>query len=215
MSGENQVGAEYKTVRRAAHDEFTEKKSRFIGFIKPVKTEEEALSFIAEIRSEYWDARHCVYAYRLREGNIFRFSDDGEPSGSAGMPTLGVLTKSEVTDAAVAVVRYFGGVLLGTGGLVRAYSRAAALAVECGEAVVMRMCDTYSILCGYGRYTPVSTLISDCGGVIDKTEFLEQVEIIFHIAPSLLPNFRQKLADATNAEVKENYISSEYYEFSE
>ena len=120
---------DYKTVKTESHDEFTEKRSRFIGYVKPVKTEDEATGFISSIRSKHWDARHNVYAYSLREGNIKRYSDDGEPSGTAGMPVLDVITKNEVYDVCVVVTRYFGGVLLGTGGLVRAYSQGAKLAL--------------------------------------------------------------------------------------
>ena len=117
------MNKDYKTVAREASDEFVEKRSRFIGYVKPVKTEEEAVAFINQKRSEHWDARHNVYAYSLREGNIKRYSDDGEPSGTAGMPVLDVIVKNEIYDVCVVVTRYFGGVLLGTGGLVRAYSQ--------------------------------------------------------------------------------------------
>ncbi len=127
--------ADYKTVRAAASGELTEKRSRFIGYCKPVSTEEEATAFIASIRSRHWDARHNVYAYSLREGNLRRYSDDGEPSGTAGMPVLDVLQKSGVTDVCVVVTRYFGGVLLGTGGLVRAYSQAARLGLNAAQVV--------------------------------------------------------------------------------
>ena len=120
----------YKTVQQEASDEFVEKRSRFIGYCKPVTTEEEALEFINRIKSKHWDARHNVYAYCLREGQIKRYSDDGEPQGTAGMPVLDVLLKSELTDLVVVVTRYFGGILLGTGGLVRAYSDATQKGIE-------------------------------------------------------------------------------------
>ena len=119
---QREVSAVYKTIRNAAEDEFVEKRSRFIGHALPVTTEEEALAFIAEMKSKYWDASHNVYAYILREGGIQRFSDDGEPQGTAGIPTLDVLRKEGLTDLVVVVTRYFGGILLGGGGLVRAYS---------------------------------------------------------------------------------------------
>ena len=117
---------EYQTLTREAQYEFTEKRSRFIGYARPVTTEQEALDFIAAIRSKHWDAKHNVYAYRLREGHISRYSDDGEPSGTAGIPVLSVLQKGDLTDCVIVVTRYFGGILLGGGGLVRAYSHAAA-----------------------------------------------------------------------------------------
>ena len=112
--------AEYKTVRKNAQDQFVEKRSRFIGYACPVQTEQEALDFITSKKSEHWDASHNVYAYILRDGTM-RFSDDGEPQGTAGMPVLDVLRKSGVTDVVTVATRYFGGILLGGGGLVRAY----------------------------------------------------------------------------------------------
>ena len=113
---------EYKTVEKENNDEFIEKKSRFIGYIKPVKTQEEAVEFINSIKSRHWDATHNVYAYVLRENNIQRYSDDGEPSGTAGVPVLDVLLKNELVDVCVVVTRYFGGTMLGAGGLVCASS---------------------------------------------------------------------------------------------
>ena len=104
---------QYRTVKNEAEDEFVERRSRFIGRVKPVKTEEDAVSFIRACKSKYWDASHNVYAYSLREGSVRRYSDDGEPQGTAGVPVLEVLQKSGVTDLVVVVTRYFGGVLLG------------------------------------------------------------------------------------------------------
>ena len=120
----------YKTVKNDANAEFIEKKSRFIGYCRPVKSQDEAVNFINEIRSIHRQATHNVYAYILREDNIMRYSDDGEPAGTAGVPVLEVLKKENLTDIAVVVTRYFGGVLLGAGGLVRAYGKSAKLGVD-------------------------------------------------------------------------------------
>ena len=116
----------YRTVKQETSAEFIEKRSKFIGYIKPVQTEEEAIAFIQSIKSKHWDATHNVYAYSLREGQTRRYSDDGEPQGTAGIPTLDVLQKADITDAVVVVTRYFGGILLGGGGLV-----IASLIPEC------------------------------------------------------------------------------------
>ena len=124
---------EYKTVEFESKDEFIEKKSRFIGYVKPVKTQEEATEFINAIKSKHWDATHNVSAYVLRDNNIQRSSDDGEPSGTAGVPTLDVLLKEGIVDTCVVVTRYFGGTLLGAGGLIRAYSHASKIAVDAGH----------------------------------------------------------------------------------
>ena len=143
---------EYRTILNEASDEFIERKSRFIGYIKPVTTQEDAVSFINEIKSKHWDATHNVYAYILRDGQIRRYSDDGEPQGTAGIPVLDVLQKEGLTDCVVVVTRYFGGILLGGGGLVRAYSHAAKLAVDAAGVIKMSMCVRAECECDYGYY---------------------------------------------------------------
>ncbi|MFR5864850.1 MAG: IMPACT family protein [Acutalibacteraceae bacterium] len=130
----------YKTLRGPASAELTEKRSVFICRVRPVTTEAQALAFLAEVRKQCADARHNVYAYTIRENGIARFSDDGEPHGTAGLPTLDALRKRGIVDAAAVTTRYFGGVLLGTGGLVRAYSQAAAMAVEQAGVAEMAAC---------------------------------------------------------------------------
>lgn len=186
---------QYKTVRKEGYDEFTEQRSRFIGYVKPVKTEEEALAFINEKKKQHWDARHNVYAYVLRDSGIQRYSDDGEPHGTAGVPVLEVLLKSGVTDAVVVVTRYFGGILLGAGGLVRAYTRGARIALEAGGIITMRLCRSYSLSCSYNQYGRLLTLIPECSGVIDSTDFADSVTLHYHIPPECLDNFTKQLAD--------------------
>ena len=196
------MAKDYKTVSQSAKDEFVERRSRFIGYCKPVSSEQEAIDFINEKRSEHWNATHNVYAYSLREGNIKRYSDDGEPSGTAGMPTLDVITKNEIYDVCVVVTRYFGGVLLGTGGLVRAYSQGAKLALEAGGIVLMQSCDICSLKCSYNQYGKISSLIIEMGAVVDDTIFEADVIINFHIKSEYLPGLNKKLADLTCGEVQ-------------
>lgn len=140
---------EYKTLRAPASDEFTEKRSRFIGYAQPVSTQVEAAAFIERIKKQHHDATHNVFAYLLREGQLERYSDDGEPQGTAGIPVLDVLRKQGVTNCAVVVTRYFGGILLGAGGLVRAYSHAAAIALGKAGIVTMAHCAILDIACDY------------------------------------------------------------------
>ena len=205
------MNTDYKTVKIESSDEFTEKRSRFIGYVKPVKTEAEATEFINSIRSNHWDARHNVYAYSLREGNIKRYSDDGEPSGTAGMPVLDVITKNEVYDVCVVVTRYFGGVLLGTGGLVRAYSQGSKIALEAGQVVLMQNCLVCSLTCTYNQYGKISSLIPDNGGVIDDSVFESDVKLSFHIKPDGLPALNKKLADLTSGVVQAVSDSEQYF----
>ncbi len=203
----------YKTVKIESFGEFTEKRSRFIGYCKPVKTEEDATAFINEIRAKHWDARHNVYAYSLREGNLRRYSDDGEPSGTAGMPVLDVITKNEVYDVCVVVTRYFGGILLGKGGLVRAYAQGAKLALEAGQVIKMQSCLLCSLGCSYNQYGKVSAAVIDAGALIDDTLYEADVVIKFHMPSELLPLLNKKLADISAGEVQAEGKEEKYFVF--
>lgn len=205
------MAKDYKTVLEYASDEFVEKRSRFIGYCKPVKTEQEAIDFINEKRSEHWNATHNVYAYSLREGNIKRYSDDGEPSGTAGMPVLDVIVKNEIFDVVVVVTRYFGGVLLGTGGLVRAYSHGSKIAVEAAKPVIMQNCLVCEARCAYNQYGKVSSLIIGVGATVDDTVYESDVLVKFHIKPDLLGTLNKKLADATSGEVTVEQKDEQYF----
>lgn len=205
------LAKDYKTVLENASDEFVEKRSRFIGYCKPVKTEQEAIDFINEKRSEHWNATHNVYAYSLREGNIKRYSDDGEPSGTAGMPVLDVIVKNEIFDVVVVVTRYFGGVLLGTGGLVRAYSHGSKIAVEAAKPVIMQNCLVCEARCAYNQYGKVSSLIIGVGAAIDDTVYESDVLVKFHIKPDLLGTLNKKLADATSGGVTVEQKDEQYF----
>ncbi len=203
--------AEYRTIAAQAQDEFVERRSRFIGYAKPVQTEEEATAFIAEMKSKHWDATHNVYAYVLREGQLQRYSDDGEPQGTAGIPVLDVLQKSHVTDVVVVVTRYFGGILLGGGGLVRAYSHSASIALKAAGIITMKECTLLCLTCDYSQYGRVGALIPECGGMMDSTDFTEVVTIRFHMPPENISIFSKKLADATNGQVSFEQEGQEFF----
>ena len=186
---------EYKTVKHSASDEFTEKRSRFIGYVRPVQTAEEATAFVAEIQKKHWDAKHNVYAYILRDGNVKRYSDDGEPQGTAGVPTLDVLEKSGVTDVAVVVTRYFGGILLGGGGLVRAYSHAAHLALAAGEIITMGLCSVLTVEAEYPFYAKLLPFLEKTAAKILDTDFSEKVRITLSMDSTLDADFCNKIFD--------------------
>ncbi len=192
----------YKTIEKSAQAEFTVKRSRFIGYISPVKTQQEATDFIAAIRSKHWDATHNVYAYILREGQSQRYSDDGEPQGTAGIPTLDVLQKEGLTDCACVVTRYFGGILLGGGGLVRAYSHSAKLAVDAGGIIAMALCGVYSLKCDYGFYGRLDPLIHEHGGTVENTDFSDSVEVTFSLPTEIEESFSAKLFDSSFGKYK-------------
>ena len=147
----------YFTISQPAEASFIEKRSEFIGCIAPVSTKDEAVEFINSIKSKHRKAKHNVYAYILRKDNISRYSDDGEPQGTAGVPVLDVLKKRGLTDVCVVVTRYFGGILLGGGGLVRAYSHAAAIACDAAHIMNMCVCKKIKIECDYSLSDSVIT----------------------------------------------------------
>lgn len=204
---------EYKTIRLEASDEFVERRSRFIGHAKPVKTEEDAISFLNEMRQKYWDASHNTYAYLLRDSGIQRYSDDGEPQVTAGIPILEVLTKAGLTDAAIVVTRYFGGTLLGKGGLLRAYSHGASIAVKKAQVLTMRQCLLAELCCDYSQYGKIASLIPDCGGVLDETEFTDAVRLGFHITEADMNKFQKELTEATSGQITAKIMGKKFFEF--
>ena len=204
---------EYKTVSLEASDEFTEKRSRFIGYVKPVTTEEYAAEFVSKIKSENWNAAHNVYAYVLREGQIRRFSDDGEPQGTAGIPVLDVILKEGLTDCAVVVTRYFGGILLGTGGLIRAYSHAAKIAVLSGKIVTMRLCLTAEVVCDYNFYGKLSSFIPAQGGKITDADFRENVAVDFIVPKSEYGRFSKNLTEISSGRYRAEIKDEKYFPF--
>ena len=150
--------------------EHVEKKSRFIGQVWPVRTEAEAREKIEAVKKQHHDARHNCWCYALRDGTL-RYSDDGEPQGTAGQPMLEVLTKQGVTDAVIVVTRYFGGILLGTGGLARAYTKGAKDALSAAGISVERLWDRLLVVCNYSLYDRIRQETERCGGVIEDTEY--------------------------------------------
>lgn len=188
---------QYQTIREANTAEYVVKRSRFLGHVAPVTTQDEAVEFLQQIRSRHWDATHNVYAYRLRTGQSQRYSDDGEPQGTAGMPVLGVLQKSELVDCIVVVTRYFGGVMLGAGGLVRAYSHTASLAVQAGGIVTRAKCRVARIICDYAFYGTLAALIPESGGTIQDSQYAELVTVTYQVPLALADRLEAKLVDAS------------------
>ena len=169
------------TLEREGIAELEEKKSVFIGRAKPVSTEEEAQNYIKEIRARFPDARHHVWAYRLQGDTVMRCSDDGEPQGTGGVPTLDVLKKSGVSNAVVVVTRYFGGILLGAGGLVRCYSKAAMLAVREAHIVTMEKCRIWKLTCSYSDHPRILAELPKFGAEVGETTFDERVTLGFTV----------------------------------
>ena len=171
----------YTTLEGEGVAEFTEKKSVFIGHACPVKSEEEALAYIKEQKSAYADARHNVWAYLQKGEIVARYSDDGEPQGTAGVPVLDTIRKSGVSDAVVVVTRYFGGILLGAGGLVRAYSHTARLALEAAHIITYEQYSVLELSCSYSDYQKYLAELPRFGAVTDDTQFSDRVTLTFAV----------------------------------
>lgn len=202
----------YKTIKKESSDEFVVKKSRFIGYIKPVTTQQEAVDFINAIKSKHWDATHNVYAYVLREGQIRRYSDDGEPQGTAGIPVLDVLLKEGITDCVVVATRYFGGIMLGAGGLVRAYSHTAKIAVDSGVVITMSLCKIAEVICDYTYYGRLTPLICQHGGIVEDTEFSDNVKVVFRIPEEDFERLNAQIFDSSFGKYKAVSFDEKYCE---
>ena len=203
----------YRTIGRPCECDFVERRSHFIGAVCPACNQHDAQEFIDERKKKYWNASHNVFAYVLRDERSQRFSDDGEPQGTAGLPVLDVLLREELTDSVIVVTRFFGGILLGTGGLVRAYTHCAKLAVEAGGVVVMRLCTRGVIKCEYTIYGRIDATVLNNGGIIKDTRFSESVEIEFIIPCEYMDKFKTELTEISSGSVSVCEIGQEYAAF--
>lgn len=205
----------YYTVADLGIDEYVEKHSRFIATVVPIKSQDEATKTIEAIRSKYWDARHNVYAYTLLEGNIKRYSDDGEPSGTAGVPVLNILEKSELQNVLVVVTRYFGGILLGTGGLVRAYSHAAKLGVEKAKIVKRCLCDIISIELNYTLLGKVQNYLEQRKIKINTINYEDNVKIEVSLVLAFKDMFVKEIVELTDGQISYKENGQAYADFEE
>jgi len=197
----------YHTVQREAQVEIIIQKSRFIGYCFPVEREEDALRLLEGIRKQHWDATHNCYAYCIGEqSQIARYSDDGEPSGTAGLPMMDVLRKKGVTNVLVVVTRYFGGILLGAGGLVRAYSKSTSEAVGAAGLVCMTPCVPYQITLDYSRWGSMEGFLRS-SGMVEQVEFTQCVTATVLIKEEHTANFEKQLIERTDANV--TFVSGE------
>lgn len=189
----------YRTVEKEASAEIIEKRSRFIATVKPVASEQEALEFLNSLRQEYWDATHNVYAYIIEENNIMRYSDDGEPSGTAGMPVLDILKKEGLTNLIVVVTRYFGGILLGTGGLVHAYSKSAKAGVTAAGITDMALCRELTVGCDYTLLGKIQNELHNMEVIIGETVYKDNVEIPLYVPVGEYDRVKATIVEITNA----------------
>ena len=203
---------EYLVPSEYGEDEFIEKKSRFIGRIWPVETEEEALARIQEMKKKHYEATHNCWAYIIRDGAV-RFSDDGEPGGTAGMPMLQVLQREGLFNAVCVVTRYFGGILLGAGGLVRAYTKGAKIAVDAAGKSMKRVWTVLYVPCPYSFYERVRLEAEAFGGIVRKADFGAEVELELLFPEAKTQEFLDRLTDMTAGTVESMEIGQEYRAF--
>ena len=203
---------EYLVPTQFGEDEFYEKKSRFIGRLWPVDTEEEALEKIQAMKKQHYDATHNCWAYIIRDGAV-RFSDDGEPGGTAGMPMLQVLQREGLFNVVCVVTRYFGGILLGAGGLVRAYTKGAKIAVDAAGKSMKRVWSVLYVPCPYSYYERVKLEVAAFGGIIRTTDFGSEVELEILLPEAQVSPFMERLTDLSAATIEGMETGQEYRAF--
>ena len=192
----------YKTVKNMASAEIVEKRSRFIASVKPVESEHEAVEFINELRKKYWDASHNVYAYIVEENGVMRYSDDGEPGGTAGMPIIEVMKARGVVDCAVVVTRYFGGILLGAGRLVRAYSHTCALALNAAKVCEMHPTVRYMAEVAYPLWDRVQHQLKSLPVRLENPEFTAAVAFELVMKETDEAKVREELTRVTDGRME-------------
>ena len=200
----------YTTLEHEGEAEFTEKKSVFIGHAISVKSEEEAQAYIKKQKSAYMDARHNVWAYLMKGEIVARYSDDGEPQGTAGVPVLDTIRKSGVTDAVVVVTRYFGGILLGAGGLVRAYSHTAKLALEAANIITYEQYAELEMECSYSDYQRYLSELPRFGAITDDTQFSDKVCIRFAVKDAVLQDLFAYVREASGGKTEAKLIGHRF-----
>ena len=202
---------EYKSLRKNAQKEIVIEKSTFIGTAQMVENEEQALEFIQAMKKKYNDATHNVYAYVLGDdNNIQRFSDDGEPSGTAGIPVLEVLKKNELRNICIVVTRYFGGIKLGKGGLVRAYGKGAVAALEASEIIWRRLYQVVEVNVDYTLLGMMQNQLKLAEYQIKNIRYDEMVHLEVYVLNSKTADFQNKVIDWCNGKVELKIISEEY-----
>lgn len=200
----------YTTIKHFADFQYEDRRSIFIGSAMPVSSEADAVAFISEIKKKYSDANHNVYAYMLRNNSIMRFSDDREPQGTAGMPVLDCIRKSGCTDVVIVVTRYFGGTLLGSGGLVRAYGSAAAGALKAAEIATYDIFAEYRLGLTYSDYQKILPLFKSAEFRISNTEFSAGVEVRGSIRAEHAEKFEKELTELTNGRAAAIKLGEKY-----
>lgn len=200
----------YITVKGYGEARFEEKKSVFIGYCEHVTSEEEANSFIKMIKEKHRDATHNCYGYVMKSGILCRYSDDGEPQGTAGKPILDMLKKSGVDDVCIVVTRYFGGTLLGTGGLVHAYSQGAKLALEAAGVAQFENYTVFEVDCSYSDYQKISFELERLDAIIDGTDFADSVKLTFALKEQFADEIARRVIEISSGKTEAKRLGERF-----
>lgn len=201
---------DYRTIRGSATAQLEIKHSKFIGYTAFVETEEQALEVLGRVRAEHRTANHNVYAYVLREGSRLRYSDDGEPAKTAGLPVLEAIQHADLTDCIIVVTRYFGGTLLGTGGLVRAYTDTASAALQAAKVVTVRSCVKLHLEVDYSLYERAVLLIQAAGAALEEPQFTDRVTLVFTMPEGTEAPLLPQLSELTRGQAQIS-VSDPFY----
>ena len=201
---------EYFVPTGESETEFVEKRSRFIGHVWPVESEEEARAHVERMKKKYHDARHNCWCYRLKEGGVERYSDDGEPQGTAGQPMLGVFQKEGVTNVCCVVTRYFGGILLGAGGLVRAYTQSAKDALDAAGISVVRRWVEVTAVCPYSLFERMKLEVETVGGVLGEVEYAADVTVHALLPENMVEDFSARVVELTSGAAEAEVVGEAF-----
>lgn len=201
---------EYFVPTGDSETEFVEKRSRFIGHVWLVESEEEARAHIEQMKKKYHDARHNCWCYRLQEGGVERYSDDGEPQGTAGQPMLGVFQKEGVTNVCCVVTRYFGGILLGAGGLVRAYTQSAKDALDAAGVSVVRRWVEVTAICPYSLFERMKLEVEAVGGVLGEVEYAADVTVHALLPENRVEDFSARVVELTSGAAEAEVVGEAF-----
>ena len=201
---------EYFVPTGNSETEFVEKRSRFIGHVWLVESEEEARTHIEQMKKKYHDARHNCWCYRLQEGGVERYSDDGEPQGTAGQPMLGVFQKEGVTNVCCVVTRYFGGILLGAGGLVRAYTQSAKDALDAAGISVVRRWVEVTAICPYSLFERMKLEVEAVGGVLGEVEYAADVTVHALLPETMVDDFSARVVELTSGAAEAEIVGEAF-----
>ncbi len=203
--------SEYKTIGKESYSEFTEKKSKFISHCISVNSQEQALKYIEKIKSKYNDAKHNTYAYCIHKPKILKYSDDSEPQGTAGIQILTAIKNFDLQDILIVVTRYFGGILLGAGGLSRAYRKSAEESIKNNSITIKKLCVATSLNISYSLIKQISNILNSNFSKIQKIDYDESIKITAYIEKENFSLVEQKISECLGEKINLSILEEKYH----